>query len=96
MKNILVSLSLFVVGCNAGYTQQEIQCSNLCSDLSQACRPTSVGSFEYRLCYDYCSDLTTQQEVDNFQSCSECYMAIECNDDLYGSVCFPDCETTPL
>jgi hypothetical protein len=40
----------------------------------------------------FCIGLETQLEVDNFQSCSECFMAIECNDQLYGSLCYPACE----
>jgi hypothetical protein len=95
MKKIFLT-ALFLVGCNRGYTQQELQCANLCSDLENTCRPTNVGSFEFGLCYDYCVGLTSQPEVDNFQSCSECYIAIECNAELYNSICYPDCESAPL
>jgi hypothetical protein len=60
--------------------------------LEHTCRPTNVGTFEYGLCYEYCMGLPTQQKVDIYQSCSECYMAIECNNDLYASMCYPACE----
>jgi hypothetical protein len=92
MKNIYFITFLFLFGCNSGYSQQQLQCANLCSTLNYTCNPTNVGRFEYDLCYDYCEKLPTQQEVDNFQSCSECYMAIECDNDLYATVCYPDCE----
>jgi len=92
MRNVIIT-SIFLLGCNSGYSQQQIQCRDLCSTLEYTCRPTNVGTYEYDLCYDYCIGLPNQQEVDNFQSCSECYMAIECNDDLYATVCYPDCES---
>ena len=95
MKKIIL-IALCLIGCNHGYTQQQLQCANVCSELEHTCRPTNVGTFEYGLCYDYCANLTSQPEVDNFQSCSECYMAIQCNAELYNSICYPDCETTPL
>ena len=93
MKNLALITSLFMFGCNTGYSQQQLQCRDLCSLLEHTCRPTNVGTYEYDLCYDYCVALPTSQEVNNFQSCSECYMAIECNDDLYATVCYPDCES---
>lgn len=92
MKNISL-ISLILAGCNTGYSQQQLQCRDLCSAVEHTCRPTNVGSFEYDLCYDYCAGLPSMQEVDNFQSCSECYMAIECNDEIYGTLCYPACET---
>ena len=93
MKNITVVFLLFLVGCNTGYSQQQLQCRDLCSELDNVCNPTNVGEFEYGLCYDYCVGLPNQIELDNFQSCSECYIAISCNDEIYGSICYPDCES---
>lgn len=93
MKNLTFISLLILSGCNTGYSQQQLQCRDLCSLLENTCRPTNVGTYEYDLCYDYCVALPTPQEVNNFQSCSECYMAIECNDDLYATVCYPDCES---
>lgn len=84
---------LFLCGCNDGYSQQQLQCRDLCSELNYICNPTNIGEFEYGLCYDYCVELPTQQELDNFQSCSECYMAISCNDEIYTSICYPSCES---
>ena len=92
MKNIIITSLLFIYGCNTGYSHQQLQCRDLCSLIEATCHPTNVGTFEYDLCYDYCAGLPTQQEVDSFQSCSECYMGIECNDDLYATICYPDCE----
>jgi hypothetical protein len=92
MKNISVITLLFLSGCN-GYSQQQLQCTDICSQLEHTCRPTNVGTFEYGLCYEYCMGLPTQQKVDSYQSCSECYMAIECNNDLYASMCYPACES---
>ncbi len=92
MKNVFYAALLFLLGCNGGYDQQ-LQCRDLCSLLDDTCRPTNVGTFEYGLCYEYCMGLPTQQAVDSYQSCSECYMAIECNNALYASICYPDCES---
>ena len=93
MKNIIIISLLFLYGCNTGYSQQQLECRDLCSLLEHTCRPTNVGTYEYDLCYDYCIGLPTQQEVDNYRSCSECYMAVECDNDLYASICYPDCES---
>lgn len=92
MKNITFISLLILSGCNTGYSQQQLQCRDLCSLLEHTCRPTNVGTFEYDLCYDYCIGLPTQQEVNNYQSCSECYMAVECDNNLYAAVCYPACE----
>ena len=84
MRTFILIFLLFA-GCSND--RQLIQCDNLCRTLDGTC-----NSFEYGYCYDFCIGLDTQGEVDNFQSCSECFMAIECNDRLYGSVCYPACE----
>ena len=93
MKNITIASLVFLYGCNTGYSQQQLQCRDLCSELNFTCNPTNIGTFEYNLCYDYCVALPSQQEVDSFQSCSECYMAISCDDEIYGTVCYPACES---
>ena len=92
MKNLALITFLFMFGCNSGYSQQQLQCRDLCSLLDHTCNPTNVGTFEYDLCYDYCVGLPTQQAVDSYQSCSECYMGVECDNNLYAMFCYPACE----
>ena len=82
---VIFLFSLLFFGC--GNEQQHVQCESLCQRLDTTC-----NDFEYEYCYEYCIGLDTLQQVNSFQSCGECYMAIECSDQLYGSICYPACE----
>jgi len=86
----------FLFGCSSTLSPQENQCFALCSRLENSCHVSNSDDFEFDLCYDYCINLPSEEEVDSFQGCGECYIAIECNYEIYAAICYPHCESAPL
>lgn len=62
------------------------ECLSICNDTGNAC-----NEFDRDECTSYCSNLTSMEEIEVFHTCADCYIAVYCDVNRYGYVCYPDC-----
>jgi len=85
MRRFLISL--FLVGCcNASTNERYERCIAICGNPSNVCNNLVLED-----CVSVCVEYSTSEEVDAFQACAECYVAVQCDPRSYQTLCYPSC-----
>lgn len=86
MRYIL--LTVFLLGCmDAAEMERHQECLQICNATANSC-----NDFNEEDCTSYCNELFSMEEVEDFRICSECYIAVYCDNTSYAYVCYPSCE----
>lgn len=82
-----VLISLFLYGCVDAVAREQFQrCRTICSYPAGNC-----NNFNLEDCVSYCTGLASTEEVDAYEACADCYVAVWCDARGFQSICYPGC-----